>query len=531
MIKIAKAQVFTEAAGPKDSSEYDLGRSSVFVTALTALNMCVVFIVQLVVAAAFGAGQSMDAYFLASALPNMFATVLVGSLNVTLIPAFIGLSRDKGAQEAWQIMRMVLCQLFLIMLGAVAVIEIFAPSIVGIAAPTYSDELTKTTIILLRLSSPSILFMTVAGFLTSLWYANHRFVMPGLAAIANNLSMLLIVFLSYKSLGVNGLALALTLGAIVQSIIALPIILSTRGMPWKLGLGDPEVRNIFLAALPLIVGAIFYKSDALVGRALATSLSSGSVSYLGYGNRIATFVLMLGSVGISTSVFPRLARHAAKRDYQMIASELYRAACFLSFLVSLLLIVVMGLRIELLSIFLERGAFTTASTTGTAAALLGYAGFIYAGALAGLYSNAMYSLKRVYVVVTIGVSGMVAFLILATIGVKIFGFLGIAYATSLVAIVNLLAFQYSLNRLGVPLAFKALAAYHFRLLLPGILSLICLGTIKSATGTSFGAMFLAAAAASATYVIIAAIVGIAEAKYFLAKFSSLLRRQSLSRQS
>ena len=77
-------------------------RPTLFITGLNLASLVFSFVLQLVVAAAFGARSEMDAYLAAFVLPSVINAILLGSIGFVFIPIFIQHRSNEGQQYAWQ---------------------------------------------------------------------------------------------------------------------------------------------------------------------------------------------------------------------------------------------------------------------------------------------------------------------------------------------------------------------------------------------------------------------------------------------
>lgn len=430
---------------------------------MNAVNLVALLLLQVAIAAWFGAGSEMDAFFLASAVPSVVATALVGSLNVSLMPHYVEFRERDGADQAWR----VVCT-FLLVLGALLACFViasmfWAPALVDILASGYDVDQKALTVQLLRLCLPSIWFLCLAGVTTSIYYAEGSFAVPGMAVALNNLLILALTAALYQSLGVAVLAIGLTLGAILQlGVVAVPL-MRERGMRVLPAFGDRRLVQISMMALPLVAGSAVYKSDVLVGRVIAALLPAGEVSYLSYANRIALMVVALSGAALSTVVFPRLATRAASKDYVGLGSDTGRTMKYAGLVTAMVLVPVCAVAQPLVAFVLERGALTSTDSAGIAYALVGYAGFAYASALSGVAGNCLYSLKKVWRVVGVGLSGFAVYILLAIMIVPSIGFVGVAIASSVAAVFNFAVYLVNLRALGISVDITELGVFHFKL--------------------------------------------------------------------
>lgn len=437
---------------------------------LNVANMLVAFGLQLAIAKLFGAGRQTDTFFLATSLPAMIATVLVGSLNVSLIPSFSEISVREGSSAAWIVMSKLCTLLFLVVGGITIVVLLAAPVVVKVLAPRYSTSDVAITTTLLQLSAPSIFFLALAGVMTSLLFAQRNFVLGGVSVVVNNILILGLTVFFAPSYGIGVVSVGLSLGAAVQFLIVYAGLRNDIRFVGAEAFRDRRVWGILSMVTPLLIGSLFYKSDILVGRVLAGMLPQGELSWLSYAQRMATFLVMLTAAGVSTVIFPRLAGHGARGDKHSMGTDTAMAFGYIAMLAGGVLTVVVVLAPDLVRILLQRGAFGLQDTLATGSALVAYSGMVYAGALAGVYSNTLYSMKRVKAVVTIGLAGFGVYVVLAVCLIQVVGFLGVALAASISSIFNLALYMTVVSWVGVHVPIKHIAVAQVKLVVAAVIA-------------------------------------------------------------
>jgi putative peptidoglycan lipid II flippase len=114
--------------------------------------------------------------------------------------------------------------------------------------------------------------------------------------------------------------------------------------------------------LPVVGGALLMSSTTLIDQSMAAMLGPGSVSTLNYGNKIVALVIGVGSISLSTAIFPHFSRMAAMKDWEGLRKTL---KTHLSLVLLATLPLTAGLVYwsrPLIRVFFERGAFTSTDT-------------------------------------------------------------------------------------------------------------------------------------------------------------------------
>ncbi len=205
--------------------------------------------------------------------------------------------------------------------------------------------------------------------------------------------------------------------------------------------------------IPAAYGAAVYQFNVITITLLASFLSSGSVSYLWYADRIMEFPLGIFAVSLATVILPTLADHAADHDHQKL-KETFSFGLRLIFFVTLPatggLIVLSN---EIIRVLFQHGIFGELSTAATASALVCFAlGLPFISGVR-ITSNAFYSLQDSKTPVRIANWAVLVNLALSLILMFPLKHNGLALAVSLSSLFNFLMqivdFRKKVGRLGL----------------------------------------------------------------------------------
>jgi len=189
-----------------------------------------------------------------------------------------------------------------------------------------------------------------------------------------------------------------------------------------------------------------------VNTLLASLLPLGSISYLYYADRVMEFPLGVFGIALASASLPVMSRQAATGDHRALAGTLnfaLRLALYVSLPATVGLVM---LRTPIVRVLFERGRFGPAETAATAEALAWYAVGLVAFAGSRIAAQVFYALGEAGTAVRWGVVAIAANVVAALALMWPFGFAGLAGASSVGALVNLLALiviaRIRLGRLG-----------------------------------------------------------------------------------
>jgi putative peptidoglycan lipid II flippase len=298
---------------------------------------------------------------------------------------------------------------------------------VHLIAPGLNPQLSALAAELLRIEAISIPFSIACGVLISFYYAEEKFYRPTIAPFFGGLAAIFVIICWHKKLGIHALAWGMVANALVQLLSMLGI---ARHHSWQLNWKDEGVRKLARKMLPLSGGNIYYKSDSLVDRFILSFLPVGSISYLGYGQRVVGVIGQVLSRGLVTTRFTELSAKSID-NRSTFKESLNRLLVQVSFIIAPIVACLALFIRPLLHYVLERGAFSSLDVQRTAAVIVAFLGLLIGGLLGSVLANAFYALGDTKTITLIGISVFTFGILLKISGVFLFSYVGVALATSL----------------------------------------------------------------------------------------------------
>jgi len=197
---------------------------------------------------------------------------------------------------------------------------------------------------------------------------------------------------------------------------------------------------------PAIFGLAVYELNMLVDTLLASLLPEGSISYLYYGNRLVQLPLGVFGVALGIAILPMLSRQVANKDFSEMIKTISFGTRLILFITIPATIGLIILRFPIINTLWERGEFNRMTTEGTAIALLYYSAGLCAFCGLKIIVPAFYSLQDTKTPVKIGIYSMLLNIILNLILMGPLKHGGLALATSIAALFNVLILIYLLRK-------------------------------------------------------------------------------------
>ena len=418
----------------------------------------------------FGAGFASDAFIAAFRLPNLFRRLLgEGAFGAALVPVFTEVHVSQGKRESGRLaaaaMRLLALMLTVMTIGSI----LLAPILVRLIAPGFTGEKFHLTVVLARIMLPYVFFVCAVALCAGILNVYGHFAAPALAPVMLNLAMIGAVFLLAPRMEVPvvGLAIGVVLGGMLQLGLQLPPIVRHGVRFWAgLSLFHPAMLPIGRLMLPVIVGGAVYQINVLINTLLGTLLAEGSVSVLYYADRLVQFPLGLFAITVTTAILPSLSRQAAAGDYEGLGETLGQALRMVFFLTFPAMVGLIVLREPIVALLFERGEFDLAATRLTAGALSYYALGLWAFATVRVVASSYFALRDAKTPLMAAVASIVANTILGALLMQAMAQNGLALATSIASMLNLVLLIVGID--------SKLQGLNWRKMLPSFIKTVCI---------------------------------------------------------
>jgi len=436
----------------RESQRGALSRAAGVVGFFTFLSRILGLVRDMVLAALFGSGMAADAFFVAFRIPNLLRRLFAeGSLTISFIPIFTEYLTRKSKEDAFDLARIVLTLLSIILAVVTVMGVLLSPWIVRLQAFGFGDTGLKyeLTVLLTRITFPYIFFISIVAFFMGVLNSLKHFAAPAAAPIFLNVGIIAAGYLISPHLGepIVGIAIGVLIGGFLQVILQIPWAVK-RGLKLipKWQPDHPALKRIGLLMLPAIFGSAVYQLNQFIGTLLASFLTEGSVSWLYYADRLVQFPLGIFAIAISTAALPSLATQAASGqfdEFREILDDTLGLVFFIA-LPSTVGLILLGRPI--IQLLFERGAFTVISTSMTNYALLCYALGLWAFSANRIIISAFYALQDTKTPVKVAVITVMINLGLSLLLMGPFKHGGLALALSLASMIQFCLLMLLLKR-------------------------------------------------------------------------------------
>jgi putative peptidoglycan lipid II flippase len=421
-----------------------VARAAGVVGAATMLSRIFGFIRDMVVAGFFGAGITTDAFFVAFRIPNLLRRLLgEGSLTVSFVPVFTDYLKKRSQKEAFDLANIAFTALSSILALITLMGILFSPFIVTVMAPGFAGSPMQfdLTVFLTRLMFPYIFFLSLVALCMGILNSLRHFAAPALSPVILNISMIAatLALRGFFREPIIALAVGVLIGGVLQLAMQWPFLLRL-GVRLKpdFRFSHPGLRQIGVLMIPTFIGSAVYQLNIFIGTILASLLPKGSVSFLYYADRVVELPLGVFAFAVGTAALPSFSEHVSLGDFENLKKTIsfsLRLILFITFPATCALI---ALRVPIISVLFQRGAFEAGSTLLTAEALLYYSVGLWAFSIIRIIDSAFFSiqdrkspLKAAFISIFVNVALSIVLMFPLKHG-------GLALATSIASAVNVI---------------------------------------------------------------------------------------------
>jgi putative peptidoglycan lipid II flippase len=422
----------------------------------------------------FGAGFLYDAFVVAFKIPNILRDLFAeGALSAAFVKVFTDYQIKKNEAEAWRLASLIFNVLAVVMSVITVVGILVAPYVIPLLARGFSPEKAALAVTLTQIMFPFILLVALAALAMGVLNTKGKFGIPASASTAFNIcSILFGLGLAYYLSGggweisndkrlfpsnaarwaIIGMSIGTLIGGAAQLLIQVPSLLKVgfRFSP-VLNFADEGVKRIMRLMGPAIIGTGAIQVKVLVDLVVVSVIEGGN-SWLSFAFRLMQFPIGVFGVAIGTAAIPALSRLASENktgEFRNTLADSLKLVFLLTVPAACGLIV---LGEPIIAMIYQGGRFTAFDTNMTAWALAAYSIGLAGYAAIKVLSPSFYALDDARTPMWVSVAsiavhaptslGMMMFL--STVGVTAerpsgFGHVGVALATSMVALVNFCA--------------------------------------------------------------------------------------------
>ncbi|MFD2168090.1 murein biosynthesis integral membrane protein MurJ [Thalassotalea euphylliae] len=437
-------------------------KSGLIVSAMTMISRVLGLVRDVVIANFMGTGAGADVFFFANKIPNflrrLFAEGAFAQAFVPVLSEYQAIDEKNGSNDTRKLIAQVSGTLGVLVTIVTAIGVIASPIIVAIfgfgwAMDWYTGgenaekfELAST---LLKITFPYLWFISLTALAGAVLNTLGKFAVAAFTPVL--LNVCIIASAIYLSPQFDNPAFALAwgvfLGGAVQFFFQLPFLYKAGVLVKPVwGWHEKGVTKIRKLIIPALFGVSVTQINLLLDTLIASFLVTGSISWLYYADRLLEFPLGLFGIGIATVILPSLSGLHARENKQEFSDTIDWGLRIVSLMGVPALIGLVVLAQPIIMLLFMRGEFTSTDVQQVSFALYAYLSGLISFMFIKVLAPGFYSRQDTKTPVKIGIIAMVANMAFNLILAPIFGYVGLAIATTLSATLNAFLLYRGLKR-------------------------------------------------------------------------------------
>ena len=335
------------------------------IAVVTIVSKLIGFVRDIVVAKYYGASLVSDAYYYAYQIPSLSLILLGGvggpfhSATVAIFSKLIPNLNEKPTEEVNRLYSTFMNATIIFFLILSALIFIFPKQIMGLIISGGSAEIINLSAQHLKIMTPLLLIGGIVGIYYGILIIYKQFMLPNLSPIIMSLAIIGAVVATPNDNKGYALAIATTVGAILQLIIQYPNIkkLGYKLKPVFEFTNNPHFKEIGELLFPAILSSTVGQIHIYVDMFFTSSISEGAWTAIGYANRIFQFPVGILVTAFLVPLFPIFARLVADKDYDGIKKYFNKGVGVLFFGAIPIIIGILTVGYDAVRLVFEHGVF------------------------------------------------------------------------------------------------------------------------------------------------------------------------------
>ena len=393
------------------------------------------------IAYAYGAGGATDAYVAAFTLPDFLNYIVAGgAASITFISIYTRFLAEKREEDAQKTFSIIITVMTAVMIVGTIITEIFAPQFIRWFVKGFSPDKIDLCVHLTRILLPAQIFFYVGGVVSAVLLSHRLFLFPAFGPLIYNLFIILGGVVGGKHFGIASLAYGALVGSFAGPFLASVIGAMRVGPGYRpsFDISNPAFREWVKLSVPLMLGVSLVTADDWILRHYAAS-GVGDIARLNYAKRLfAVPIAVLGQATGQASLpfFARLFSEKKLKEFATTVNDSVYRVSAASFLASGWM---MAAALPLIDLVYRRGKFSFGDTQTSAIYFFWFSLSLVLWSAQGLYARAFYAagdtITPMIAVTVITLASLPVYSILF----RVFGVVGLAWASDIGIGINLVA--------------------------------------------------------------------------------------------
>ena len=423
-----------------------LARNTVLIMVISVFCKVLGFGRDIVTSSLYGLGGYGGIYSSVINIPDVIFALIGTCIMTTFIPMYYEVKSKNGIDTANNFLNNIFNIAILISLIIVIFGLFFTEPIVKLFAMGLKGEQFEIAVKFTKILMIGGLFTAISGVMTAYLNINEEFVIPTIVSLPFNIIVIVSIIISVKTspyVMIIGTTLGLISKFVLQFLYAYKMGYRYK---FKIDLKDKYLKKMLILATPILIGVAVNQVNAVADKSMATNFGIESASALSYASKLNAFVMGIFIVSLSSVIYPTLSELLIDDNKDGFISIITKSINLVIIFIIPISIGAIVLSKPLISTLFERGMFDESATNMTALALSAYSIGMIAYSLRDILGKIFYSLKDTKTPMINGVIAVILNICMNIYFSRLFGYAGLALATSVSSIACIITLFISLYR-------------------------------------------------------------------------------------
>ncbi len=429
---------------------------------MTLISRVLGLVRDVVIANLMGASSNADVFIFANKIPNFLRRLFAeGAFAQAFVPVLTEYQQKNTPEETRELLSKVAGTLGAIVSVVTLVGVIGSPILAALFGGGWflewwhggpdGDKFLQAQL-MLKITFPYLWFITFTALAGSILNTRGRFAVSAFTPVFLNISIIAFALWYAPSLESPeiGLAWGVFFGGLIQFLFQIPFLMRENALvkpSW--GWNHPGVVKIRTLMIPALFGVSVSQINLLLDTFIASFLITGSISWLYYSDRLLEFPLGLFGIAIATVILPALSREHVNAKGDGFSQTMDWGVKSILLLGAPAMMGLIVLAQPMLMVLFMRGAFGISDVEMASYSLIAYGTGLLSFMMIKVLAPGYYSRQDTKTPVKYGIIAMASNMVFNIIFAIPYGYVGLAIATSLSALLNATLLYRGLHRLNV----------------------------------------------------------------------------------
>ncbi len=428
------------------------------------------FVREALIASRYGSGGGTDTFFIALSAISLFSTLLVRTINTTLIPVLSDVEVQDGKTGKLNHLNNFLNTIILVAMLIVLTAFFLTPSLMKVLGRGFEGEQFEYAILLTRVGLPLLVISSIVGIFRGYLQSEEQFTESALSSFPLNIVYILFLYFLSQYFSITALMVVAIIAEASQLLVQIPG-LKKLGYRYKftIDLKSEYMQKVAQLIPPILLSVGISDLNSLVDKSMASSLKEGSVSSLSYASTLNNVVLSVFVAAIITVVFPILSKEANAENYARLKKIIHTSLNIVLLITIPAAIGMIILANPVVKFAYQRGEFKETAVLMTSSALVYYSPGLIGSGVKSVLTRVFYALQDTKTPMINSFYSLVLNIIFNLVLAQSMGHNGLALATSISTILTTIILLYKLRKKIGNLGLKVMIQSSIKILISSVL--------------------------------------------------------------